>query len=290
MSAVAHPVKYFQPAIDNAIDCSSGLLAMLEGIYGSPMVHATLDDVGTKDRDGISAVVGYVTYSEQWRKFNWRWKITLEQLKVPYLHTTEHLNKFPLIGGSGLTDDDVYTILTPFIAAVREHLIDGGAFGVSVITEWDAYEKLTDTEKKFIRPPDVHSFEMAIGLAAKRMSNVLDPDNCMSVQLDESHDAPKYFAAYEIMKARNETLRRYLSALCFCDDKLHPPVQAADMLGNLLLKAWRSYKANGGWPKAFKELVLPEGRTNVKQLVYDFDALKELARMRMDAHDRMAIE
>ena len=44
---------------------------MLEaGMAGQPEIvqlHATLDDVGTCGKDGISAVAGYVVYHSEWR-------------------------------------------------------------------------------------------------------------------------------------------------------------------------------------------------------------------------------
>lgn len=279
--------------IDKALACSSGLMGMLDDCgqprERRPMVHATFDDVGTREKDGMSAVVGYVAYRETWHKFNFRWRVTLAQLNMPYLHTSTYLHGFPLIGGDGMTDDDVHRILLPFTSAIREQLIDDGAFGVSVVTEWDGYEGLTDKEKKFIRPPDIHSFEMAISLAYRNMSNAFDVDNCMAIQMDESHDVPKLYKSYEVFKSKNPVVRNYLGAICFCDDKLHAPIQAADLLGNLLLKAWRSYKLDGSWPKAFRELAIPDGRPNVVQVVYDYSSLKNLAAKRMAETDRMAI-
>ncbi len=103
---------------------------MLEGYpsRGNPVIqiHATLDDVGTCGNDGMSAVVGYVAYREAWNKFNWRWMMTLQQLNMPYLHTAKKLNEFPLVGGSGITDDDICLILAPFIEAVKGTLLAEG--------------------------------------------------------------------------------------------------------------------------------------------------------------------
>jgi hypothetical protein len=293
VSALAHPVESLltdslRKHLDRSLDVSNGLLGMFDDC-GDGMFHATLDDVGTCENDGMAAVVGYVASSDAWRRFNWRWLISLEQMKLPYLHTAKYLNSFPLVGGNGLTEEDVYTILSPFINIVHAELIERGAVGVCVITECGAYEQLTEIEKKFIREPEVHSFEIAVSQAAMNVRHALNLDNYLAIQVDESHDAPKLYARYEAMKRENETLKDNLASICFCDDKKHHPVQAADMLGNLTLKAWRMYRKTQRWPKAFTELVLPDGKPNMKLDYFGLDRLRATARMRKDQQDRMAM-
>jgi hypothetical protein len=293
VSALGHPVELpptdsLRKRLDRSLDFSNGLLGMFDDC-GDGMFHATLDDVGTCESDGMAAVVGYVASSDAWRKFNWRWMISLEQMKLPYLHTAKYLNNFPLVGGNGLTEEDVYTILSPFINIVHAELVEHGAIGICVITECDAYQKLTPLEKKFIREPDTHSFEMAVAQAAMNIRHALNIDNYLAVQMDESHDAAKLYARYEAMKAENENLRNHLASICFCDDKKHHPVQAADMLGNLTLKAWRMYRATQRWPKAFTELVLPDSKPNMTLDFFGLDRLRNLARMRKERQDRMAM-
>ncbi len=147
---------------------SCGLLDMLNGSDSRMItqIHATLDDVGNCKKDGMSAVAGYVAYSEDWKKFNWRWGMSLQQLGEDYLHTTHYLRRFWL-SDKAITDDDICLILAPFIAAVQDTLLSGGAVPICVITECEAYERLTDIEKKYIRPPDEHSFEVAVMLSCR---------------------------------------------------------------------------------------------------------------------------
>jgi hypothetical protein len=270
---------------------SSGMFDMLDGVSGggSPVIqiHATLDDVGNS-KDGMSAVVGYAAYSEVWKKFNWRWLMTLQQLQMTYLHTAHYLNRFPLVGGEGMDDEAICLILAPFIEAVRGSLLSDGAIPVCVITDCDAYDELTANEKKFVRPPEENSFEMAVCLSCKGLQNKFNISDAISIQMDESRNAPRLYARYEALKRENEFMKNHLSALCFCDDKRHPPVQAADLLGNVLLKSWRKADSGGEMPRAFRELTMMDGGYKIKMMHFDKPNLQALAQRRMQLKDKMA--
>lgn len=256
---------------------------------GARVIHASMDDVSTSEHGGMSAVVGYIAHTPQWNKFNWRWMVSLLQLQHPFLHTAKDVATFALVGGDGLTDEDVFLILSPFIAIVQEELIRAGGFSICVLTEHDGYEKLSAKEKKFVRPPEINSFEIACAYALKCVSNPLNLRNCIAIQIDESQSAPRLYESYQSMKRKDGILKTGLGSICFCDDTQHPPIQAADLLANVTLRGWRNWKMGAGWPKAFRELVFSDGRPNLRVQTYDHAALKELARIRMVAAEKMAM-
>lgn len=277
------------PPTDNSYAFSCGLLDMLDGYSEDPLIHATLDDVGTCGNDGMCAVVGYVAYKPCWDMFNSAWKRVREGMGLEYLHTSEYLYKYLRVGDHSPTDDEVYKCLEPFITVIHNQLIRPGAgFGVSVITRCDAYEQLTADERRYIRPPDMHSFEMAVGLACKQVKYELSDENTIAVQMDEAQTAPALYERYQAMKRENDTLKSYLGAICFADDTKHQPVQAADMLGHLTLRAWRSHQADeDSPPSAYRNLIAPEGRGSVHRIVYGIKALRRVAQMRKERADRM---
>jgi hypothetical protein len=247
-------------------------------------IHATLDDVGNQ-KDGISAVVGYVAYREAWNRFNWRWMMTLEQLQLPYLHTAKKLNEFFLSDGK-ITDEDICLILAPFIEAVKGTLLSDGAIPVCVITDYAAYDQLTDQERRYVRPPPENSFEIAVALACRALRNPLHISDSISVQMDESTNAPVLYGRYQAMKRENPEFKAHLGAICFCDDHKHPPVQAADMLGNIVLKSFRRFEKGQEQPRAIRELT---NNGNILFHRYNLDNLRRLAQMRIQAGERMEI-
>lgn len=277
-------------SLRQSCDFSCGLMDMMGGTdEDMTQIHATLDDVGNCRKDGMSAVVGYVGYRTEWQKFNWRWMMTLQQLNLPFLHTAKYLNEFYLSDGH-LTDDDVALILAPYIAAVRETLLTGGAVPVCVITECNAYEQLTDQEKKYIRSPDEHSFEIAVAVSARVLRNPIHISDSISIQMDEADNAPRLYQRYSAMKSENSELKAHLGSLCFCDDRKHPPVQAADMLGNVVLKMWRTFfNSSGSLPKAYQDLTTMNGRFLGTRLHFDLPRLQRLAALRKQQADRMSI-
>lgn len=276
--------------LQEATEFSSALMEMLgAGSRGMPMVqiHATFDDVGNRT-DGIAAVVGYVAYSEEWKNFNGRWTLTLAELKRPFLHTSKYLHEFPLADGK-ITDEDICLILAPFIEAVKATLLAGGAIPVCVITDYAAYDQLTEQEKRVIRPPEENSFETALALACRVFRSPLLMSSAIAVQMDESINAPKLYAAYEAMKRDYPEFKAHLGALCFCDDQKHPPVQAADMLANIVLKSFRRFEAGEEQPRAIRELTSLNGESRWIYRRYHLDNLRRLARIRIESGSRMEV-
>jgi hypothetical protein len=262
------------------VEFSCDLFDFLDGYRsaGSMMqIHATLDDVGN-DKDGISAIVGYVAYSDDWKKFNWRWGICLEQLKRPFIHTAKYLREFWL-SDHEITDEDICVILAPFIETIKATLLAEGAIPLCIITDHSAYDGLTEQEKKFIRPPEENSFEIALALSSRVLRNRFHISDHASIQMDESHNAPNLYARYEAMKRESEEFKAHLGALCFCDDEKHAPVQAADMLGNIMLKSFRKFEAGKELPRAMRELT---GNGKLILQRYTLDSLQSLANIRMN--------
>lgn len=274
---------------DKVLEASNGLMESLENIARTrvTMMHASLDDVGQRKEDGMCAVVGYAANRERWARFNLRWMAILGSHGLTYLHTSEYLNLIPNVDGRPLSDADIVNTLQPFTNVINEEITNGNTndgFGICVVTECAAYDALTNEEKTVIKKPEVHSFEMAVSLAANQVKDDLRGGSLMALQFDETKDAAKLYNSYKWLKEKNDTLREHLSGICFVDDKKHPPAQAADMLGNLTLKAWRRWKGGKDTPPAFRNLAFPDGIENKNVLVriYNTEKLKSLATLRLE--------
>jgi len=274
-----------------AYEFSCGIFDMLEGDSGgAPMIqiHASLDDVGTCGKDGMRAVAGYVAYSSAWSKFNWHWMMTLGQLKKSELHAAQYLNEFPLVGGR-ITDDDICLILAPFIETVKTTLLAGGAVPICIVTDCDAYEQLDEKEKKFVSPPEENSFEVAVLHSMRALRSQLHISDAASIQMDEGSNAALLYSRYQWMKQQSNEAKTHLAGICFLDDKRHPPVQAADMLGNVLLKTWRKLESGEPVPRSLRELTFDGAAPRLQVIHYDAHNLKALARRRMESKDKMAL-
>jgi hypothetical protein len=278
--------------LQHVYEFSNDIFDMLEGYpgRGRPVIqiHATLDDVGTCGNDGMCAVVGYVAYSEDWRKFSGRWLFTLAQLGMEQIHTARYLNEFPLVGGN-LDDDAVCLILAPFIETIKQTLLANGAVPICVATDCEAYEQLSEKEKKFVRPPDEHSFEVAVLHSIRALGSPLQITDAISIQMDESSNVPRLYSRYQWMKQRYDQLKSHLGAICFLDDRRHPPVQAADMLGNIVLKGSRAFIAGLPLPRSMQELTFVNGVSKFQLIHFDGPKLKALAQSRMKLGDKIAL-
>jgi hypothetical protein len=192
------------------------------------------------------------------------------------------------VGRSGpLGDEDICVILAPFIETVKSALLGSGAVPICVITECDAYDTLTQEQKKFVRPPEEHSFEMALYLARHCLESGMNISNRIAIQMDESGNATRLYSRYEALKRESSVMKSHLTALCFCDDQGHPPVQAADMLANVVLKTWRDVVRGGNGSRAFRELTTTQGAPRMKLAHYDAAGLRSVADKRAAAKNRM---
>ena len=276
--------------LQSVYESSNSTLDMLGGGTDEVLIqiHATLDDVGNCKKDGMCAVAGFVAYTEEWKKFNWRWIMSLQQLGRDHLHTSKYLNEFYLSDGK-LTDDDICLILAPFIAAAREALVMRGAVPIAVITECEAYDQLSEVERKFIRPPEEHSFEVAAWMACRVLRHPLQISDAVAIQMDESENAPALYARYQDLKRKHPDIKQNLSAICFCDDRRHAPVQAADMLANVVLKLWRSMEKGKEPPRAIREMTVLDDGPRLKLMRFGIDDLRRVAKARRDRSDKMAM-
>lgn len=224
----------------------------------SAVFHCSMDDFGTCENDGVRGFAGYVASKECWDNFNAAWDAPLNYVGSESLHTARYLNDFPLIGDKPKSDEDVYRILEPFLNVVRREILWRGGFGVIVLTECLGYEPLSNKEKIWLHPPERHSLEMLIGAVCQKVSPVLGRHNPIAFQIDETDSPDNAMAVlecYTILKKQNDLYRKSLGGICFADDTMLRPLQAADMLGNLALKGWRRHKIDKAWPIALVQAI-----------------------------------
>jgi DNA-binding CsgD family transcriptional regulator len=269
---------------DRTSDFWSGLVSMLEAPSGKsePMMHACLADFGKSDTDGMAAVCGYLASRQNWDSFNERWMAALSSLGLPFLHTAEYLRR--ISSGAVAEDDTIQSFLEPFTRVVSETITGVDGIGVCVITDREAYERLMPEEKRVVAEPGMNSFEMALGMILKHTLKQLNDTNQVAIQFDESSDANSLLKCYQTAKELNPMFRTHLGAIAFVDDKKHCPVQAANMLANLGLKAWRSVEGGLRHPLPSDHLVLQAtGVQSTHFMIYRDRELKELAASRMRA-------
>ena len=255
----------------------------------STVFHCSLDDFGTCGNDGVRGFAGYVASKECWDRFNFCWDEVLNYLGIEYLHTAHYLNQFPLIGDKPKSDEDDYRILEPFLRVVRGEILERGGFGVIVLTECAGYESLSNEEKMWIRPPARNSLEMLIGAVCNQVSPVLGRHNPIAFQIDETDspdNAMEVLESYTILKKQNDLYRRSLGGICFADDTMLRPLQAADMLGNLALKGWRRHKVDKCWPIALDQAIAKDKDAVAFARAYDESILRGVVNLRRMRHQK----
>lgn len=111
---------------------NDGPLDYIDDCYEVPVRHATFDDSGGR-QDGAFIYAGYVAPKAHWDRFNPAWDEALARYHLPYLHTSEFLQTIPIIGNTPRTDEDAYILLTPFIEAIKQHIVWGEGYRVRAL-------------------------------------------------------------------------------------------------------------------------------------------------------------
>jgi hypothetical protein len=212
----------------------------------------------------------------------------LDNFGLDHLHTTKFLHSTNIIE-KVRTDEDDYKILAPFIRVVQQQLLDPAeGFAVTVLTDCEAYNQLTNEEKRVIRPPLRHSFEIMIGSVCKIVSPVLSRANPIAFEVDET-DVPKaasdLLESFIYLKKQSDLYRKSLGGLCFVDDKMLRAAQAADLLGNIVLKGWRKKTVDDYYSPSMRALLSRSDGTQRSIFLWqDQAALRKIAAQRIDNH------
>jgi hypothetical protein len=251
--------------------------------------HCSMDDFGTCENDGVRGFAGYVASKDCWDRFNSRWDEVLNALGLEFLHTARYLNQFALIGDKPKSDEDDYRILEPFLRVIRGEILEREGFGVIVLTECSGYESLSNEEKIWIRRPARNSLEMLIGAVCKQVSPVLGRHNPIAFQIDETDspdNAMEVLETYTVLKKQSDLYRKSLGGICFADDTMLRPLQAADMLGNLALKGWRRHRLDKAWPIALERAITKDDGNPPFARAYDESILRGVANVRRMRHQK----
>jgi hypothetical protein len=148
-------------------------------------------------------------------------------------------------------------------------------------------QALSNEEKMWIRPPARNSLEMLIGAVCKLVSPVLGRHNPIAFQIDETDspdNAMEVLESYTILKKQSDLYRRSLGGICFADDTMLRPLQAADMLGNLALKGWRRHKEDKFWPVALEQAIAKDKNAVPFTRAYDETILRYVVNVRRMQH------
>ena len=213
-----------------------------------------LDDSGGKDT-GVVVFAGFVSTLRKWARFEREWKHVLaeypeldhpqESPRMSYLHMKEFMHD------SRISEGRREKIELHLAHIAQQSTL----FYVSVAVEMSAYAEFQTIVKNvdyYGRSAYSFCFQSALGYIHNELSEQGYQEN-FSIVFDDGPQMVLISELYNYIKNQNFGFSKRLESLSFKDDKVTPPLQAADMI------AWESHKYAvgkiGGVPRMTKTLM-----------------------------------
>jgi hypothetical protein len=201
-----------------------GALAML-GMY--------LDD----SKDGLQQVAvvsaGLVGTKIQWEQFWAAWNKRLKQDDIDYFkhkechNLTGQFKKFRSLGPIPVARSAAEVIKNDLRGVIRSFGLS--AFGVAVaMPDWNALRDAPGSRDFFSHP-----YETAMqSVMFETIKHVRRSHQVIHFWHDDGNDFPRLYEAYLDFKKKNPKIMKHVGGLRPLDDKITPPLQAADLIAN----------------------------------------------------------
>lgn len=200
----------------------------------SLVLHATLDESGKFSDKDIIAACGFLTTRNVWNAYNLAWSEFLIRSDIEYLHVSELMRwdgiyapKKDTLGAHGR--DLIFTEAVKTICSV----LPRRSVPIAVVLDAKAFRSLDSESRRRLGKPNLIVFQLFIGsilgyIARTKkdyvLSLVCDDDETMAGQL------------YLILcksKVANPDAKRRIRSICFTDDTIYYPLQAADLFSHI---------------------------------------------------------
>lgn len=241
------------------------------------VVNYVFDDSGGYSDTEFISIAGYAAQDEQWDSFMGEWETLLLRHGLPYMHMRELI---PLQGpykklGWDYSKRDA--VLAEFIALIKLRM----ACGFAVALDARYYRKMSKEAKELIGNPHRFCVIRLIGLIRKIMASIHRENDPITLVFDDSEEFSVMYHGIIRDLRKSPEYRKLIGSVCFTDDDIYTPLQAADIL------AWGTTKELsqklGGFKsrKDFEDLVgiqQPEVQLPYKSEHYGPEALDDCFR------------
>jgi hypothetical protein len=196
------------------------------------------DDSGHENDDYL-CLCGYIADRLDWVVFERDWNALLKKHAITAIHM-KHL--IPLQGpykDLGWTREKRDAVLTEFIGTIRDTVLRRGAGIVAAVDS--KHWRLMKTEgRKFGGSPELLCLSAIVERAISGEASEGGPlDYRISLVFDDSQKSFKYLRIVDGLKETVPEVKDRVRAVCFADDSVYPPCQAADILSHQFNKNLR---------------------------------------------------
>jgi uncharacterized protein DUF3800 len=213
------------------------------------MLRVYVDDSADEKQQRVVAAGAYVGFYKQWRALRDKWKRRLKRDGLSYFHTTEC---YSLRGEFGRFRDPIkYPVPTGRQAADAilhdlEAIIETTqVMGLAVCIPLEMYNEVRSTEQHAAEIFTADAFQVALSSLFKSCAEIardkFRPQEKLAFVCDISDQSPIITQMYIQFRHNNPGLCQFISSFGHQDDKIFPPLQAADLMAHLARKRFGEY-------------------------------------------------
>ncbi len=216
-----------------------------------------IDDSADEKKEDVVAAGAIIGAHGVWAKIRQDWNRRLHRDGLRYFRSTEYYSltgefyrfrdriKYPKPKGGeaalALRNDlDAILQKSPVIGV-------GMIIPMGIYTEFRATMPLAD--QKISSDPYESAVQTLMFECGHVVRDKIPPDrgkvNRLAFVCDDTPNAARYSAVYAGFKERNPRMASILGGMVHLDDKLHPPLQAADMMASLSKELFLNHMNNG---------------------------------------------
>lgn len=224
-------------------------------IFGSKggmfcMLACNIDDSADGKRQIVFSVAGFVGYPEVWDDLKGKWKMRLDREGLDYFRTTDCLyleNEFQkkLVDVHGLTTARV--IANAVYRDLKALVADSHVFGFTLGVLMPDYSLVLGERKGSVvleKDPYVGAHHQLIGLVLDYVSQARHHHEFVAFLYDEHSKAKQLQDSWVGFKEANPNWAKHATTLAPMDDKVHIPIQVADLLAHETTKMYEDMSRN----------------------------------------------
>ena len=197
------------------------------------------DETGDWRKDGQIFMCGYLASDEEWNRFSacWDHELRMAGLEGRGVHASELLAQSGVFFGWG--EKRANDLVDRCVHVIRSTIPIGLAVGFNA----QHYRTLTQGHQNKVGRPLVvcmaRIIDLAVGVVGELRSRGDDIAGIALTLDDSEKDAVRMLEAWVQLKRARPDLKNYVRSVGFADDQAFYPLQAADLLANLLNRYWR---------------------------------------------------
>ena len=197
-------------------------------------VYGYIDETGDQKADDRIFMCGYACTDDVWKTFSMDWHS--EVASVGPIHATQLLSCKGLFFGWDQPRADA--LIGNLLKVIRTRIPIGVAVGLDI----KHYHSFTDAQRRQIGDPLLACMARVIEVftdIVDEMRKNGDDIAGIALTFDDSRRSIDMLKTWLQLKKRRSNLTDYIKAVSFADDRWFYPLQAADLLANLLNRYWQ---------------------------------------------------